>query len=77
VLNLKTGAVINDQKNEKERLEEALGLDKPLATAYYLKEDLRQVWIRGCKSDAKTILTDWINKALSNSRADCPTAACV
>ncbi len=43
VLDLKTGAVTNDQKNEKERLEEALGLNKPLATAYYLKEDLRQV----------------------------------
>jgi transposase len=49
---------LNDQKNERERLEEALSLNKPLATAYYLKEDLRQVWIQNCKSDAKTILTD-------------------
>ena len=30
--------------NEKQRLEEALRLNKPLATAYYLKEDLRQLW---------------------------------
>ena len=29
------------RENEKQRLEEALALNKPLATAYYMKEDLR------------------------------------
>ena len=62
---LKNSYNLNEQKNEKERLEEALNLNKPLATAYYLKEDLRQVWIQDCKSDAKAILTDWIKKAQS------------
>jgi transposase len=66
---LKNSYNLNDQKNEKERLEEALSLNKPLATAYYLKEDLRQVWIQDCKSDAKTILTDWIKKAQSTGIA--------
>jgi transposase len=62
---LKNSYNLNEQKNEKERLEEALSLNKPLATAYYLKEDLRQVWSQVCKSDAKTVLTDWIKKAQS------------
>ncbi|KKL13663.1 hypothetical protein LCGC14_2523510 [marine sediment metagenome] len=66
---LKNSYNLNDQKNERERLEEALSLNKPLATAYYLKEDLRQVWIQGCKSDAKIILTDWIKKAQSTGIA--------
>ena len=66
---LKNSYNLNSQKNEKERLEEALSLNKPLATAYYLKEDLRQVWIQVCKSDAKTILDDWIKKAQSTSIA--------
>jgi transposase len=62
---LKNSCNLNEQKNEKERLEEALSLNKPLATAYYLKEDLMQVWIQVCKTDARTILTDWIKKAQS------------
>ena len=32
------------EKNEKRRLEEALALNKPLATAYYMKDDLRRFW---------------------------------
>ena len=33
-----------DEEREKKRLDEALALNKPLATAYYMKEDLRQIW---------------------------------
>ena len=66
---LKNSYNLNEQKNEKERLEKALSLNKPLATAYYLKEDLRQVWSQVCKSDAKTVLTDWIKKAQSTGIA--------
>jgi transposase len=66
---LKNSYNLNEQKNEKERLEEALSLNKPLATAYYLKEDLRQVWSQVCKSDAKTVLTNWIKKAQSTGIA--------
>ena len=57
---------LNEQKNEKERLEEALKLNKPLATAYYLKEDLKRVWLQVCKVDAKEILDEWIKKARSS-----------
>jgi len=66
---LKNSYNLNKQKNEKERLEEALNLNKPLATAYYLKEDLRQIWSQVCKSDAETILYDWIKKAQSTGIA--------
>jgi transposase len=66
---LKNAYNLNEQKNEKERLEEALNLNKPLATAYYLKEELRQIWSQLCKPDAETILFDWIKKAQSTGIA--------
>ena len=37
---LKNPENLNDERNERSRLEEALSLNKPLATAYYMKEDL-------------------------------------
>jgi len=64
---LKNRHNLNEQKNEKERLDEALKLNKPLATAYYLKEDLKRVWLQVCKVDAKEILDEWIKKARSTS----------
>ena len=66
---LKNSYNLNEQKNEKERLEEALNLNKPLATAYYLKEELRQIWSQVCKPDAETILFDWIKRAQSTGIA--------
>jgi len=62
---LKNTYNLNEEKNEKERLEEALKLNKPLATAYYLKEDLKRIWLQVCKVDAKEILTEWIKRARS------------
>jgi len=41
---LKNSENLKDEKAEKKRLEEALQVNKPLATAYYLKEDLKQLW---------------------------------
>jgi transposase len=51
------------EKNEKQRLEEALALNKPLATAYYLKEDLRRFWDQPGKRFATTFLDGWIRRA--------------
>jgi transposase len=62
---LKNTYNLNEEKNEKEHLEEALKLNKPLATAYYLKEDLQRIWLQVCKQDAKEILVEWIKKARS------------
>jgi transposase len=41
---LKNPENLDAKKDEKKRLEEALALNKPLATAYYMKEDLRRFW---------------------------------
>ncbi len=41
---LKNSEHLDEQRNEHQRLNEALQLNRPLATAYYLKEDLRQLW---------------------------------
>ena len=41
---LKNPENLRDDRNERARLEEALSLNKPLATAYYMKEDLRLLW---------------------------------
>ena len=38
-------------------------LNEPLATAYYMKEDLRQMWKQADKPSAKTFLEDWISRA--------------
>ena len=41
---LKNPENLSEAHNEKEKLNEALRLNEPLAIAYYLKEDLRQFW---------------------------------
>jgi transposase len=45
-------------RREPERLAAALQLNQPLALAYYLKEDLRQIWQQSDKA-AAAILQDW------------------
>lgn len=60
---LKNPENLDPLKGEKERLNEALRLNQPLATAYYLKEDLRQIWFQSSKKEAKCILQSWIRKA--------------
>ena len=41
---LKNPENLDEERDERKRLEKALKLNKPLATAYYMKEDLRQIW---------------------------------
>ena len=57
---LKNPENLDEEKDEKRRLEEALALNKPLATAYYLKEDLRRFWEQPGKRFATTFLDGWI-----------------
>lgn len=49
--------------SERERLEGALSLNAPLATAYYLKEDLRMLWLMSDLKSAKSWLRDWLKSA--------------
>lgn len=54
---------LNESKNERVRLQEALDLNRSLAVGYYLKEDLRQIWEQPSKTIAATFLTDWCRRA--------------
>jgi transposase len=54
---------LDEKRDEKRRLEEALALNKSLATAYYMKEDLRLFWMQPGKRFATAFLNDWIKRA--------------
>ncbi len=62
---LKNPENLRADRNERERLDAALKLNKPLATAYYLKEDLRQLWLQKDQEKAAVFLDDWIAQARS------------
>lgn len=63
---LKNPENLNAKRAEPDRLKEALAVNQPLATAYYLKEDLRQAWRQKNKAAAKAFLIDWIWRAGSS-----------
>jgi len=44
-------------------LEEALRINRPLATAYYMKEDLRRLWSQPDRASAGMFLNDWVARA--------------
>lgn len=60
---LKNPENLDEARNELERLMEALRLNQPLAIAYYLKEDLRQIWSQPNKRTARRVLRDWLARA--------------
>jgi transposase len=60
---LKNPENLDADRNEHQRLQEALQLNLPLATAYYLKEDLRQLWRQSNKKTAEKFLNDWAARA--------------
>ena len=60
---LKAAEDLDEEKDERKRLEEALALNQSLATAYYLKEDLRRFWEQPGKRFATAFLNDWLKKA--------------
>jgi transposase len=60
---LKNPENLDPQRNEGQRLQQALRINQPLATAYYLKEDLRQFWDQPDKATATTFLADWCARA--------------
>ena len=47
----------------KTRLDNALAMNEPLSKAYYLKEQLREIWLQVSKSDAENVLMDWVEQA--------------
>ena len=60
---LKNPENLDPRRNERARLDEALRMNQPLATVYYMKEDLRQIWNQPDKATARRVLQDWIRRA--------------
>jgi transposase len=60
---LKNPENLDPEKHEPQRLADALRINQPLATAYYLKEDLRQLWEQAGKRAAGRFLDGWIARA--------------
>jgi len=60
---LKNPENLDQTRDESKRLHEALTLNQPLATAYYMREDLRRVWEQSNRSTAQRVLDDWIRRA--------------
>ena len=60
---LKRSENLDEGRNELERLRAALKLNESLATAYYLKEDLRLLWEEPTKQAASRFLDEWIRMA--------------
>jgi transposase len=60
---LKNPENLVSKRDEPKRLQQALELNQPLATAYYMKEDLRQLWSQRNWVQAFYFLADWIARA--------------
>jgi transposase len=60
---LKNPENLDAERDEHKRLQAALDLNAPLALAYYLKEDLRQIWTQADKRTARRVLRDWLARA--------------
>jgi transposase len=57
---LKNPENLDEEKDEHRRLEKALELNEPLATAYYMKDLLRSFWEQSSKPAARRWLDEWI-----------------
>ena len=57
---LKRSVNLDASRREPERLKEALRLNEPLAIAYYLKDELNEVWEQDDEEAAQSLLMDWI-----------------
>lgn len=60
---LKNPENLDEGRNERQRLADALELNTPLTLVYYMKDDLRQVWCQSSKAMATRVLDDWIRRA--------------
>lgn len=60
---LKNPENLDKKRHEPQRLQNALALNQPLFTAYYMKEDLRLFWKQPNKEKAREFLIDWVWRA--------------
>lgn len=57
---------LDPQRNEPQRLKEALKLNESLSAAYILKEDFAQVWMQPTQTSGRLVLHRWIATAESS-----------
>jgi transposase len=62
-------------RRERQRLDAALRLNEPLATAYYLKEELAELWEQADEETATAFLLDWLARAEASGIAILKTLA--
>lgn len=60
---LKRPENLDPVRGERKRLEEALKLNEPLAMAYYLKEELADLWEQDDEEAATAFLLEWLARA--------------
>lgn len=60
---LKNPENLDEAKGERARLEEALRINQPLATSYYMKEEFRHFWEQKSLAEATRFLDDWCRRA--------------
>ena len=63
---LKNPENLDEEKSERERLDEALNLNRSLSIAYYLKDELRLFWEQPSYHAAMRFLTSWCRRAESS-----------
>jgi transposase len=72
---LKNPENLDTAKAEPDRLHDALAMNRPLAMAYYMKEDLRRFWDFPDAQQAERHLDTWIGRAESSGIAVLKTMA--
>ena len=60
---LKNPENLDDERNERNAWQTPWTSTRRLTIAYYLKEDLRQIWQQASKATARRVLDDWIRRA--------------
>ena len=60
---LKNQESIENDTKAKEKLYAALSINQPLATAYYLKEELSLIWRQESGRESEKLLTEWARKS--------------
>jgi transposase len=63
---LKNEENLNEEKGERERLEKALEANRPLMTAYYLKEELHRLWEQRDREVGEEVFDRWLLTAESS-----------
>ncbi len=59
---LQNGTDVMDSRH-RNRLDNVLELNKPIAQAYFLKEYLREIWMQPNKAEAEKVIDDWVRIA--------------